>query len=319
MWKEVEHCLKENPWRLIRPLIWTPDLEDIEGITERLFKLFTTHIWASLNEKWCTKTVLPGSLQEALECWTLRETHRTLTSARYIACNAGLLGSIPGRRVKSFQERLTIYFPKSTQSLTGTWKVLAEPPGYISEYHTACKQLSAMDVDMLHTALELLLSKCQCLPSSQSSHSESGGRTAIWEVRHESVHMLTNPDYYKLAKIGDGRRKTTIRRAPTHTAVKKLQVTLLKQSGVSQDVAKRAVNWSRKLRQRRTGKAKNRRVPPRKVRIQSEEEEGEEEEEEEEEEAEEEKAESESDEVESENMSEDEPLSPEEEEVDDGY
>jgi hypothetical protein len=42
-------------------------------------------------------------------------------------------------------------------------------------------------------------------------------------------------------------------------------------------------------------------------------------EEEEEEEAEEEKAESESDEVESENMSEDKPLSPEEEEVDDGY
>jgi len=266
-WKQVERCLKERPWVLMKQWRWQPEWGDTLDRASQLFILFTVHMWASLNERWHApgaSAVHPTTLQEALEQWTIKGVHATAASVNYLACNAGLLGSVKGQRVKSFADRVDVYFPPIGEELFGVWRPLGENPGYISEYREEMNGLNLVDAELLRDGLRQLLSHCQCLPNGRRGD-KFGGRNAIWEVNGSSVAVLTNPLFYKLERISmQGTKSIQKRRAPTHTGSKKLQQAMLEHRGVQPDVARKALKAKRSMNLRRSMKAKNIRAPPKK-------------------------------------------------------
>lgn len=264
-WKEVKCCLKDTPWNLMRRWSWSPRWDLIDREVASLFTLFTCHIWATLNDKWKAgdqAKLSPVTLQDALECWTIQAVHSAMLSVTFIASNAGLTGSIQGLRIMSFGQRRATYFPQSRANLNGIWFSLAREPGYISRYISMCETLDESGVDHLNDQLEKLLNDCQCLPTkTRTKDGRITSRAGIWEVEADHVLVLTNPLFYKIVGIGNGgHRRAKVRRAPTHTGKTKLQTVMLGQMGVSTQIAKRAIKISKKSR-----KAKNKRVPPKRA------------------------------------------------------
>ena len=270
-WKDVQRCIKEHPWKLMRPWVWSDNLGLLNQTACQLFQHFTTHIWTCLNLKWRTNQdpIRPSTLQDAIHCWTLNEAHAQIKSVSFVPCNAELLGNVPGRRVPSFADRQSLYFPATSSGLVGYWKLMNTKPGYIAEYLEICERLTADEVSDLDADLSTLLSECQCLPLSiRIPESEKNTQQVIWKAHKQDILVLTNPKFYKLVRISNTLRHSSKRAPPAHTPKKALQMSLLELDGVSQDVARRVVNWSRALQKwsydktQKSGQAKNRRVPP---------------------------------------------------------
>jgi len=271
-WAEVERCIEEEPWKLMRTWNWSEERLGSLNLTAcQLFQKFTIQIWTCLNTRWRTdqEAIRPTTLQEALKCWTLEFVHARIKSVAFVACNANLPGSVPGRRMSSFSDRQSLYFPTSSDNLVHYWHLLAIHPGYIAEYQDICSKLSPDDVEELNSDLATLLSECQCLPqSTQTSEGTSGTQQAIWKGKNQRILVLTNPLFYKLGHISNSSHRSSIRAPPTHTPTKVLQTHLLEQAGIPNDIARKTLNWSRSLQKKayakgnRSHKAKNRRAPP---------------------------------------------------------
>jgi hypothetical protein len=264
-WPTIQKSVRESPWILMRAWSWSPQLANLERAACKLFILFTVHIWATLHENWRTEcdAICPTTVEEALKYWTLQEIHHQIKSVTFVACNAGLAGIPDTKKMQSFADRRELYFPPSDDGLSSHWNILATAPGYINEYHIICDKRSVDDINQLNDDLAELLSNCHCLPNSRrDGNGGKRGRDVVWDIKSERVVILTNPSFYKLQRVGEGGQKRNMRRAPTHTAKKQLLITLLEHTGVSTRTAKAAVNWSKSIAKRRSGKAKNRRVPP---------------------------------------------------------
>jgi len=273
VWADIERCIQEEPWTLMRTWTWSEErLGSLNQTACQLFEKFTTQIWTCLNNKWRTEQgpIKPSGLQDALQCWTLHNIHAQIKSVWCVACNANLTGSIPGRRMPSFADRRALYFPAASEDLAGYWKVLGTAPGYIADYRNACAKLTMDEIEELDSDLGTLLSECECLPqSTRTSETTSGTQQVIWKGKNQKIHILTNPLFYKLRHISNStHRRSAIRAPPTHTPTKVLQKHLLEQAGISKEVAQRTLNWARSLgkqtyaKENRSGKAKNRRAPP---------------------------------------------------------
>jgi len=277
-WNDVERCIKDQPWKLMRSWLWSDNLGLLEQNACLLFQKFTTHVWTCLNSKWRTnqEPIRPTCLQDAIKCWTLDNVYAQIKSVSYIPCNADLRGNVPGRRVPSFADRRSLYFPTTSEDLVGYWKLLNTNPGYIAAYQEICSGLGGDDVSNLDSDISTLLSECQCLPFSiRIPGNAQNTQQVIWKARKQDILVLTNPEFYKLVRIGNSSRHSNTRAPPAHTPKKSLQISLLEHDGISQDVARKAVNWSCALQKRshdkanKTGRAKNRRVPPqRKKKVQ---------------------------------------------------
>jgi hypothetical protein len=270
-WNEVERCIKDQPWKLMHSWLWSDSLGLLNRNACLLFQKFTTHIWTCLNAKWRTsqEPIRPACLQDAIKCWTLDNVHSQIKSVAFIPCNADLLGNVPGRRVPSFADRRSLYFPTMSEGLVGYWKLLNTNPGYIAAYQEICSGLGEDDVSNLDSDISTLLSECQCLPCSiRISGNEKNTQQVIWKVQKQDILVWTNPAFYKLVRISNSLRHSNTRAPPAHTPKKSLQISLLEHDGVSKDIARKAVNWSRALQKRsydkahKTGRSKNRRVPP---------------------------------------------------------
>jgi hypothetical protein len=272
MWADVEQCIKEEPWKLMKTWEWSEEgLGSLNQMACRLFQKFTTQVWTCLNSRWRTdqRPIRPVGLWDALKCWTLDEVHAQIRSVSFVACNAGLQGSVPGRRMPSFSDRRSLYFPAASEDLAGYWQLLSIDPGYIAEYQDICAKLTLQEIEELNYDLGILLSECQCLPqSTRTSETTSGTQQVIWKGKDGKIQILTNPSFYKLRCISNSTRRSNVRAPPTHTPTKTLQTFLLEQAGISKEVARKTVNWSRTLQKaayakgNRSGKAKNRRAPP---------------------------------------------------------
>jgi hypothetical protein len=271
-WKEIVKCFQESPWLLMKAWTWREEWSQMNNHAVKLFILCTNHVWMSLNVTLLVDGIPPISttLQEAMESWTIQSVHSTIRSVQFIPCNAGLEGSIPGRRVKNLQERRPVYFPRNLafEHPTSVWQALCSQPGYIFEYQEIIKKLNTPARENLDLALDTLLSHIHCFPNGFHGSKNSKTRGTIWTWSRSSVvEVITNPRFYKLARVGNaGRKKSqTSRKAPLHQSVKNLQISLVEHSGFGPKVAKQAVNWKRRYdKKHRSSKAKGKRVPPRK-------------------------------------------------------
>lgn len=273
-WKEIITCFRETPWLLMRSWAWRAEWSQLNNHAIKLFLLCTNHLWMSLNSQWLFTGSAPLSttLEEAMKSWTVGEVHNTIRSLRFLPCNAGLEGSITGKRVKTFSERRVIFFPDdmSAEHPTSVWQPLARQPGYIHEYHEVVNSLDVAEKDNLNLALETLLAHTQCLPNGFRGSKKSKVRGAIWTWdRDGTVEVLANPMFYKLVQVGNGGEKKSKRprKAPLHRSIKELEISLVEHCGYDHRVARQAVNWKRKNSRRknanRSNQAKGKRVPPR--------------------------------------------------------
>ena len=274
-WTQLEKAMENEPWSILKRWQWPeeldefarPDADDNISMAVHLFLSFTFQIWAILHPVWKTPTAdaepfKPRNLQEALEFWTLDKLHKRLVSYVLQPCNAGLRGDIPGQRMHPFNERWRLYMDPAASSATGArWDTLREPYGLIGQYQDALKTLSPTDHDSLYGTLETLFSYCQCLPRT----SQKG----VWAIDGDRVILLANPTYYRINAIKAGRSG---RRKPTHTSKTVFQSMLIQLAGYTSKITARAVavkkmlqkavESQKKINNKRSGQARNRRAPP---------------------------------------------------------
>jgi hypothetical protein len=283
-WKEVKHILKVQPWVLLERYQMPAELKGYDlapqGSDEhdaaRLFRLFTSHIWVTLNGTRQAEDdqLTPQSLAQSLECWSLEFGWARLEKCRIIPCNAGLTGAIPGRRDLAFTDRRAVYFPDQDVELRDTWALLAEEPGYISQYwEMVQKRSTEEEVESFQNCISLILSYCQCLPNSYRTPNGSG---KPWKEAGEEVEMVSNPRYYKLEAIGKvSNPKAKARRGPLHRGKHETRSKLLEMEGYTAPQVERARKLQTRLRRmiekQRSGQAKNKRLPPQRKTRQAEE------------------------------------------------
>ncbi|KAF8074202.1 hypothetical protein FPV67DRAFT_1410099 [Lyophyllum atratum] len=218
-WRQVQRSLQSKPWELMRDWEWSPELEAYMGDDDAssgqraagdLFVNFTRQLWLGLNPHWqsSTEKASPKNVKEALETWSVDAVAERVKDVKFLACNAGLEGNIPGRKHKSFLTRVSRYFRRNYGSQKGFWSNVAEEGvGFGSTYVTMCEDLEDDKIQELDGYLGTLLSYCQCLPTSSSE--------APWIVSQGQVQMDTNPRYYRLLSIGAGSAlKRSTRSAP---------------------------------------------------------------------------------------------------------
>ena len=166
----------------------------------------------------------------------------------------------------TFAERRQIYFPEDSEGLiTKVWKNLGAQPGYISKYHSYVRRLGPEGKATLNSCLGEWLSLCQCLPDS--FRHQTGGW--IWKAEHKKIVVLTNPDFYRIEKIGKEKTQRTKgiiqRSAPAQRGIKSISIQMMVLEKVPIEVAEKAYRYV-KDQDRRSAKSKNRRKPPQRKR-----------------------------------------------------
>ncbi|KAF8057192.1 hypothetical protein FPV67DRAFT_1430596 [Lyophyllum atratum] len=281
-WRQVQRSLESKPWELMRDWSWPPELEPYMGVDGRdddaspqqraagdIFVDFTRQLWLGLNPHWqsSSEKAFPENIKEALETWSVDAVAERVKDVKFLACNAGLEGNIPGKKHKSFLKRGSRYFRRNYGSQIGFWSNIAEEGvGFGSTYVTMCEDLEDDEIQELDSHLGTLLSYCQCLPRSSSK--------APWIVSQGQIQMDTNPRYYRLLSIGDGSAlKRSTRSAPALTGAKAMRIGMLEMRGYDGRTARRAVNqvrWVKKaISKARSKKSKNTRAPPRRKKQQA--------------------------------------------------
>lgn len=288
-WKEISKSLGLNPTVLIKKWSGLPgnllsyqDINISSGINMgslkekaiSIFIDFTAQIWASLNNRWRLEPefeIAPKTLEAALNIWTVDFVLTHCAHPNFHACNTGIFNNVPGRPVLSFSKRRKTYFPPERKTAKEKyWEYFTEEPGYINSYWNLKDSLETLKAkDELDQRLESFLSACQCLPDSVRSTSTN----QIWHPQRQQMVILTNPDFYSIEGVGkkaDPANKDMFkeqRAPPAHKTRKDTIITILGQKGYNTSVANRAYNMKansqrRKKNFQRSGKAKNKRVPP---------------------------------------------------------
>jgi hypothetical protein len=281
-WKQIAGSLVSDPTVLI-PIWEAPgELERYEDSEEgsiekqaaELFICFTCHLWILLNPRWRTrpeKPVNPRTVSSALKCWSVDGMLEELIEACFKPCLSGLEGGA-GRPSMSFSDRRTVYFPvQGGQTLQKTWKRVGEAPGNIFKYQQVRKELDDEGKVRLDECIEELLGLCQCLPDS--SRGKVGGW--VWRVDQKRIMVVTNPQYYRMKRIGQKGSKTRkvqgLRGAPAHRSAMSTAIAMMVHEDVPEEAARRAY-WAtrgrRKEKQdRRSGRRKNQRKVPEKKKV----------------------------------------------------
>jgi hypothetical protein len=278
-WKQIAGSLLGDPTILIPRWEDRSDCErfsdcqpgSVESIAVDIFICFTCHIWILLNPTWRTRPEIPINpmmLNAALRCWSVDAILGEVLETTFKPCHSGLDAG-PGRPSLSFSQRRNMYFPEDDSTrLTKIWRRFAESPGYMFKYYECRNDLDTESKRSLDECLEELLMLCQCLPDS--SRSKSGGW--IWRVEKKKIVVLTNPDYYRLRRIGQEpsaggkKRAQGIRAAPAHRNAKSTAVAMMVHEDIPEDVAQKAYQVTRSYQTRRSAKSKNRRIPPQRQR-----------------------------------------------------
>ena len=199
---------------------------------------------------------VPKTLEEALGQWSLDVCLEKTRSATFEALNT----EGEGRHVEDFCARRKIFFPQEPlEKLPKAWGDFGSKYGYIARYQKERKRVEAPYEGELDEYLEELLGLCQCLPDSSVRH--------IWRTEGGQVVFVTNPKGYKIRGVGrGGKKKEGVRRAPRAQRTKKdTMIGIIKgehQTTLEKaEMAYRMMGSVRRKRER-SGRMKNKRVPP---------------------------------------------------------
>ncbi|KAJ8694410.1 hypothetical protein PTI98_009334 [Pleurotus ostreatus] len=273
-WNEIQQTLLREPWTLLGPFKWPLTLNNIlHGLPNSmelragyLFTRMTYCTWWFLAEHMVTRLVAPSNVQEALQQWSVTSALETLKLAVCLPNSAGLRGSIPGaKRKPAFQACFNDFFPiRGTEPQTRIWQALAGEVGYLGEYWAQVDSITEDQRAELGMLLAKLLGCCQCLPARKGNE--------LWYTKmqaslgEDAVVLDTNPQFYLLESVGGGgqrgrrqRRKARTLRSSLQFQTHQLEVL----HRIPRGTALAAIRRLKSIKNRpRTGRAKNKRVPP---------------------------------------------------------
>jgi hypothetical protein len=211
-WTTIAQAIESAPNVLMRSWTWQ-ETWGSHYIAARLFVQMTVDLLLTLtSDTLLTPVPHPGSLEDAMQTWTVTAIQELFMQPQFTASNAKIIGG-KGKRHVSFEAMVEIFFPHPEKQLSrnSVWRPLAEK-GYIREFHRRAESLSAERLHHLTNALANLFSNVQCLPPAQACG--SGRKTGrIWQARKGMVEILTNSRFYRLVRIGKSteQRQSTAR------------------------------------------------------------------------------------------------------------
>lgn len=158
----------------------------------------------------------PSSLEDAMEFWTIGMARGTIARVAFEATNGGLSGPVHGHRELSFKDRAKLFFPPpghTVPSGSQWWFLLNAEVGYIYEYHRTLRESSNSAAQDINDGLGHIFSHLQLLPYALAGTPTSLG--FLWKQDKDSVRLVINPRYYRMASIGTGQRKRNSTRRVT--------------------------------------------------------------------------------------------------------
>jgi hypothetical protein len=215
-WSQLTKAIAANPVRMLKEWSMPGQLQGIAVAVANLFCQFTQQLWMMVGRnamKGMEPT--PGSLSDAMRCWTAASIDETLLHATFKACNTGQAsdGATPGcqgPRSESFASRKLMYFPSATINSPprkdSDWSVFWSTPGYIASHHQLMDGANAEESAYIVDALQEIFSHLQCLPASQRATKKSKGH--VWKVQQGSFVFVTNPLFYKIERVAKENKKS---------------------------------------------------------------------------------------------------------------
>ena len=160
-----------------------------------------------------------------------------------------------------------MFFPTTPDHIQNSaWSPFLQH-GYIGRY---LRELEKLDDDddrqSLTDAIADIFGRLHCLPVIVTPTPRSKGR--IWTTSHEGIHLLTNPMFYKLKRVGGPKASARVvanrlQRVKASNAVINKQLIQMNGGGAASAAdAKRARKVARDRMKRLATKSKNKRRPP---------------------------------------------------------
>jgi hypothetical protein len=259
-WKALRDSVNgaRNSRATINPFVWKPGFLRNSAV-EHLFRAFTTQFWMLLTDSGFTPlTTPPTTLREAMELWSLESIGKRVKADKkvtLIPSSDRLHGFVPAKfkevqfvllRERFFPEPGTDVHPSSG------WAALFKK-GYVRDFHQAIEE-SRDEGELLRETLDKVFTELHVLPYNPGHPSKS---TPLWRWDHSDVKMLVNSSYVclldRVLRQGGGEE-----RGEGHKKLLSNQQMESKLDGAGPSI--RVKNSS----DRRSGKSKNQRKPPKK-------------------------------------------------------
>ena len=280
----------KEPWTVMRDWTWVPNFDQtLSEAAVDLFIIFTRDFMNCLKlDNLRGGYPDPKDLKEAMETWTVKSLCQDIQFPHFVGSNYQLPGKFKGPRDKA-PNHLDIFFPKEADGLQGSrWGPMLEA-GYLRKYFQFKASKAPEDFDRLRRDIQTILNELQCLPlSSPPGANRRHGQ--LWITGQKGIQLWTNPMFYKLVSISAGKSNTVARNKGVVLSNNDMVKRLAALNGVAlpskaqerqaaRQVKKDAQQQERQRKQlerlkknaatkgraqlrRRSGKRKNKRVPP---------------------------------------------------------
>ena len=268
-WAEIKAFIGRGAQAFMYMWVWDPDWDEVHETAAQLFVRFSREYFATLKDDALRADAPnPTCLEEAMEAWTVAELSKTLVSCWFVASNHGLNGKFPGARSLSFRDHARMFFPTTPDHMTqnSAWSPFLRH-GYIGRYLRELQRLDDEDdQESLTDAIANIFGRLHCLPVIVAPTQRSNGK--IWTTSHDGIHLLTNPMFYKLKRVGGPKANARVaanrlQRVKASNAVINRRLIEMNGGGAASAAdAKRARKTARDRMKRLSTKAKNKRQPP---------------------------------------------------------
>jgi hypothetical protein len=267
-WATIVAGLEDDPRTLVREFEWRPDLESCEDAAA-LFVRFTTEYWytirgASLAEG--EETPRPHCLRDAMNVWTIANIQRLFDEPSFLAVKSHWTMPNGGVYDQSFAERRKTFFVpvEHDRRQSSVWNRLCDVEGYIDEYHHKVSDGSSTSIERLHDALDAIFRSLECLPMASLCTRRSNGTLWSTNATGTGPKFVANPRLYKIEAVGtprdQPRGKVMRLMAPERQVSAQF---LAAHDGMCLADAMRCQRKKARKEGRRSTRAKNRRMPPR--------------------------------------------------------
>ena len=267
-WAEIKAFIGRGAQTFMYKWVWDPDWDGVNETAAQLFVRFSREYFATLKDDALRADApSPTCLEEAMNAWTVVELSHTLVSCWFIASNHGLDGKFPGARSLSFRDHAQMFFPMKPDYITNSaWSPFLQH-GYIGRYLRELEELGDDDQQQaLADAIADIFGRLHCLPVIVTPSQRS--KVKVWTASHEGVHLLTNPIFYKLKRVGGPKADARVaanrlqRVKASNAVINKRLIEMNGGGAASAADAKRARKMARDRMKRLSTKTRNKRQPP---------------------------------------------------------
>jgi hypothetical protein len=179
-----------------------------------IFMSFTSEIWLLLAKPFSSAgDIVPTNLEAAMDIWSLKSI-RKICNDVIIQPTHDLLKKMGPEKIKKNEEgfggKRRFFFPSLFDLESSPLKPLTtHETCYLSRYHQVLTKQSAEEVERLHSDLDNIFSKLQCLPAAMNER----GKQTIWKTESGKVKFLINSLYFRVKGVSITREKYVRRRA----------------------------------------------------------------------------------------------------------